>query len=209
MPSTRLLLLFVALLTGMGAVLAQAQRSGPRHLSSRTVRHGRILVTGGVGVLPTFLRGGEQESLPIQATAQYFLSERVALGVAYGRARTTSSPYTDQRGVRSRQTSTVDHWALRVNGNVVRSGPLELYGGLELGVNLVDATQTHEFPSDAGIADETAYLAWRTDPFVSSPRQLSAIGFFGASVRVLPRVNLYLEAGNNLSLLTSGVEVRI
>lgn len=209
MSTPRALLLVFSLLAGAAPVLAQARKSGPMHLSSHQVRHDRVLVTAGVGILPTFLRGGEQNDPALQVTGQYYLSERVALGLAYGRAVTTTEAYVDGRGVQTRQRSETQHVGLRINGSIVRSGPVELYGGLQLGVNLVASTQTHSFPGDGGIVDEKAYIAWRTDPFATVPSQVSAIGFFGASVRVVPHAHLYLEAGNNLSLLTAGVEVRI
>lgn len=179
------------------------------HLSTHQVRHDRVLVTAGLGVLPTFLRGGEQERPTVQFTAQYYLTERVAIGLAYGRAVTTTDPYVDGRDVHTRQRSETDNVGLRVNGSIVRSGPFELYGGLQLGMNFVSSEQIHEFPEGGSIADEEAYLAWRTDPFAAVPRQISAIGFFGASVQVVPHAHLYVEAGNNLSLLTAGLEVRL
>ena len=209
MPPFRPSLLALVVLLAGGEVLAQARRTGPRHLSAREVRTDRVLVTAGVGLVPTFLKGGTQDRPAVQVTGQYYLTERLALGLAYGYAVTTTAPYTDGRGVSTRQTTEVTSLGARVNGKIVRTGPLEVYGGLQLGVNLADATQSHEFPSDGGIADEAAYLAWRTDPFTSSPRQVSATGFFGASVRVIPHAHVYLEAGNNLSLLTAGVELRL
>lgn len=209
MPSLRSSLLVLVVLVGGGEVLAQARRTGPRHLSAREVRPERVLVTAGVGLLPTFLRGGTQDQPAVQLTGQYYLTERLALGLAYGHAVTTTAPYTDGYGVSTRQTTEVTSLGARVNGKIVRTGPLEVYGGFQLGVNLADASQSHEFPPDGGIVDEGAYLAWRTDPFASSPRQVSAVGFFGASIRVIPHAHAYLEAGNNLSLLTAGVELRL
>lgn len=206
---SRVLCLSALVLLGLGQVLAQARRSGPRHLSSRVVRADRLLVSGGIGLVPTFLGGGDQEAPTLQATVQYYVSERFAVGVAYGQAATTSDAYVDGRGVSSRLTSEVWHVGARLNGTIARSGPFELYGGLQLGVNFADATQAHEFPTDGTIGDEVAYLAWRTDPFVTSPRQLSAIGFFGASVQVIRHAHVYVEAGNNLALLSAGVELRL
>ena len=209
MSTPRALLMVLSLACGLGSVLAQARRTGPMHLSSHQVRDERVLVTAGVGVVPTFLRGGEQNGPTVQLTAQYYLSERVAVGMAYGRAVTTTDPYVDGLGVLTRQRSETDHLGVRVNGSIVRSGPFELYGGLQLGMNFVASTQLHEFPEGGAIADEEAYLTWRTDPFAAVPRQISAIGFFGASVQVVPHTHVYVEAGNNLSLLTAGVELRL
>jgi len=173
-----------------------------------TPRNDRFVVSAGVGLMPTFLVGGNQDKPVIQGAFQYYLNDRVAVGLGYANSESTSEPFTDFEGVTSWMTSSVTHIGARVSGTIVRSGPVEFYGGLQLGVNTAKATYRHDFPEGVVVESEENYLSERPNPFGRPRTQLSTIGFFGVSVEVLPHVHIMSEVGNNLSLAMAGLEIR-
>ena len=200
----------------LGALHVQAQgcqelrpvkRSSSRHVVQ--ARTERFTLGASVGLLPTFWSGGVQDAPALQATAQVFLNPRLRLGLAYGSSATTSDAYTDFENVQSWQSTRTTHLGARLSGTIVRRGPFEMYGGLQLGVNVAKSSQRHEFPVgfEAGVRD--AYIADRPNPFGPSGSQLSISGHFGASLEVLPHGYVFVEAGNNLSLLSAGLELRL
>ncbi|MFK8058161.1 MAG: hypothetical protein AB8F78_18690 [Saprospiraceae bacterium] len=171
-------------------------------------RNDRFVVSAGVGLMPTFLVGGSQDRPVIQGTFQYYLNDRIAVGLGYANSESTSEPFNDFEGVTSWMTSNVTHVGARLSGTIVRTGPVEFYGGLQLGVNTVKATYRHDFPEGLVVESEEFYLAERPNPFGQPRTQMSTIGFFGVSVEVLPHVHIMSEVGNNLSLAMAGLEVR-
>jgi len=171
-------------------------------------RNDRFVFSAGVGLMPTFIFGGTQDRPVVQGAFQYYLNERIAVGLAYANSESTSGPFVDFDGVSSWMTSNVTHVGARLSGTIVRTGILEFYGGLQLGVNTNKATFRHDFPEGLVIESEETYLAERPNPFGEPRTQLSTIGFFGVSVEVLPHVHIMSEVGNNLSLAMAGLEVR-
>lgn len=171
-------------------------------------RNDRFVASAGVGLMPTFLAGGTQERPVIQGAFQYYLNERIAVGLAYANSESTSDAFVDFEGVSSWMTSNVTHVGARLSGTIIRTGIVEFYGGLQLGVNTNKVSFRHVFPEGLVIESEENYLAERPNPFGEPRSQLSTIGFFGASIQVLPHVHIMTEVGNNLSLAMAGLEVR-
>ena len=95
-----------------------------------------------------------------------------------------------------------------MSGSLIRRGPVELYGGIQLGVNTTNATYSHVFPEGLIVESEESYIANRPNPFGEPRTQLSTVGFIGVSIEVLPHVHIMSEVGNNLSLAMAGLEVR-
>lgn len=213
----RRVLLSIALAGAASLVLAQAPSDGPTAREPRNIENGgraqvaprdkRFVAAARIGLLPTFNSGGTQDRAVLAVTAQYYLNPRLALGLGYAGGASTSAPFEDAEGVRSYLTTETTHVGARVTGSMVRKGPFELYGGLQLGVNVPRASQRHEFPAGMAIENREAYLADRPDPFGESATQLSPVGFIGVTVEALPHVLLVGEIGNNLSLVTAGVGV--
>ncbi len=191
-------------------VLAQAQQRTIEELPAERVipRNERFVVSGGMGLMPTFLMGGTQDKPVLNFAAQYYLTTRLAVGLAFSQSQSTSEPYIDPLGVSTWATSRVSHIGGRLTGTIVRKGPVELYGGLQLGVNTTRQTQRHEFAPGMPVENHESYIAERPDPFGEPSVQVSAIGLFGMSVEVLPHAHFYTEIGNNLSLVSAGVEAR-
>jgi len=181
----------------------------PKEAPSKVIpRKNRYVVSAGAGLMPTFLVGGTQDRPVIQGAVQYYLNERISVGIGYANSESTSSAFVDFEGVSSWMTSSVTHVGARLSGSIFRTGPIEFYGGLQLGVNTVKSTYRHEFPEGFVVDSEEIYLADRPNPFGEAGSQLSTIGFFGVSVEVLPHVHIMSEVGNNLSLAMAGLEVR-
>lgn len=171
-------------------------------------RNDRFVVSAGLGLMPTFLVGGTQEKPVLQGAVQYYLNDRVSVGLGFANSVSTSEPFVDYEGVSSWVSNKVTHIGARLSGSIIRTGPVEFYGGLQLGVNTVQATYRHEFPEGLVIESEENYIAERPNPFGEPRTQISTIGFFGVSIEVLPHVNIMSEVGNNLSLAMAGLEVR-
>jgi len=171
-------------------------------------RNNRFVVSAGMGLMPTFLTGGTQDRPVLQSAFSFYLNDRVSVGLGYANSESTSNPFVDFEGVTSWMTSNVTHVGARLSGTIVRTGPLEVYGGLQLGVNTTKATFSHDFPEGLQIESEEFYLSERPNPFGEPRTQISTIGFFGVSVEVLPHVHIMSEIGNNLSLAMAGLEVR-
>jgi len=181
----------------------------PEEAPSKVIpRNNRFVVSAGAGLMPTFLVGGTQERPVIQGAFQYYLNERISVGVGFANSESTSSAFVDFEGVSSWMTSNVTHIGARLSGSIFRKGPLEFYGGLQLGVNTINSTYRHEFPEGFVIDTQESYLADRPNPFGDPGTQLSTVGFFGVSIEVLPHVHIMSEVGNNLSLAMAGLEVR-
>jgi len=200
----------VALCT-LATVQAQSDSRNldPKEASTRVIpRNNRYVVSAGVGLMPTFLVGGSQDRPVIQGAAQYYLNERISVGLGFANSESTSSPFVDYEGVTSWMTSEVTHIGARLSGSIFRTGPVEFYGGIQLGVNTVKASYRHEFPEGLVVDDEEFYIEDRPNPFGDPRTQLSTIGFFGVSIEVLPHVHIMSEVGNNLSLAMAGLEVR-
>lgn len=194
------------------AASVSAQKSDERNQEPerRNVipRNNRFVVSAGMGLMPTFLTGGTQDRPVVQGALSFYLNDRVSVGVGYANSESTSNPFVDFEGVASWMTSNVTHVGARLSGTIVRTGPLEIYGGLQLGVNATKATFRHDFPEGLQIESEEFYLSERPNPFGEPRTQISTIGFFGVSVEVLPHVHIMSEIGNNLSLAMAGLEVR-
>ncbi len=171
-------------------------------------RKDRFVVSAGIGLVPTFLKGGTQEGPVVQGAFQYYLNERVAIGLGYANSESTSDAFVDFEGVQSFVTTDVTHIGARLSGSFVRMGPVELYGGIQLGVNTAKASYRHVFPEGLQIESEESYLENRANPFGEPRTQISTVGFLGVSVEVLPHVHLMSEIGNNLSIAMAGLEVR-
>ena len=171
-------------------------------------RNNRYVVSGGIGLMPTFLIGGTQERPVVQGSFQYYLNDRVAVGLGFANSESTSDAFVDYEGVQSWLTSNVTHVGARLSGSILRKGPLELYGGIQLGVNVTNATYRHDFPEGLVVESEENYIQNRPNPFGDPRTQVSTIGFFGVSIEVLPHVHIMSEVGNNLSLAMAGLEVR-
>lgn len=162
----------------------------------------------GTGVMPQVLSGGKQTQPVLQATAHYLFTSRLSVGLAYGQTRLSPKPYIDDKGVKSYESNFLQNVGLRMQGNIVSTGTLELYGGLQIGITSTESTYRHEFPASLVYESEAAYLASRPSPFFPQPSQVGAIGFLGIAVRVLPHVHAYAELGNNLALLSGGAQLR-
>lgn len=171
-------------------------------------RKERFAFMATTGLVRSFVRNGTNDAPTIQAAASYYLTPRLSLGMSFGRSEATGEPFVDPNDVKSYLSTTITHFGARVTGSMVRTGPLELYGGLQLGINGARSSQRHEFPSNMQVENEAEYIAERPDPFGETRSQLSATGFLGMTVEVLPHVHAVAEVGNNLSLLAAGVGVR-
>ena len=213
MTSARRSLVFAfSILTCVVAVRAQdtpderdIERSPKREVAPRDAR---TVIGATIGLLPTYLNTREQLGPTLQFSAQRFITDRLAVGLAFGTSFSESSPYVDEVGVQSFVANRTRAYGGRMSGSILRSGPLELYGGIQLNVVTTEATYRHEFPKGL-IEDEASYIASRPNPFGEARTQLGVVGFFGASVEVLPHVHALLELGNNLSLVSAGIEVRL
>lgn len=200
---------FACLVFASSSLSAQLERNIEESPSARIIpRTERFVVSAGVGLLPTFIGGGTQQKPVINTTALYYVTTRLGLGVGFAQSSTKSDAYVDENGVQSWSITDITHVGARLSGTIVQSGPLELYGGLQIGMNSTKASYEHMFPETLNVESETEYIATRPNPFGEPRSQLSTIGFFGVSVKVLPHVHVMSEIGNNLSLLTAGLEVR-
>ena len=203
---------------GLAQVTASAQSSA-RADKQRTIerqparafdaRTGRFVLSVGAGLLPTFVNDGRQIGLPLSASAQYFLNERLGVGLTVARSTAESEPFVDDHGVRSWLTASFTNVAARCRGTIVGNRHAELYGGIQLGANLVATSQRHEFPEEMAGTSPADYIAARVDPFGEPRTGVSAVGFFGVAAHIAKPVGVYVEVGNNLSLLQGGLEVTL
>lgn len=210
MNATQVLTLLLTLCLAATSLHAQRDERNIEEAPDRKVepREDRFALSATAGLIQSFVRNGNTNGPIIQAAAVYYVTPRIGLGVSYGQSSTTGDPFVDANGVKSYLTTDIMHFGVRCTGAMVRTGPLELYGGLQLGINGASSEQRHEFPANMQIEDEVAYIADRPSPFGKTRSQLSATGFIGATVEVLPHLHAVAELGNNLSLLAAGVEVR-
>ncbi len=203
--------LLLTLLVAFGSVslaLAQSTSSGSSsraHKQQNTLR--RTMISAMVGISPSAIFAGSSQQGPtVQVALQRRLTDRVALGVAVGRATAVGTPFEDHFGVRSTLTKTTTHVGARLRGTFVRSGGLEVYGGLQLGLNINRGTQAHSFPEAMAAENQEAYIAGRTSPFGEDSNQIRPVGFLGTSLELVRGLSLVAEIGNNLSIGQAGLE---
>lgn len=164
--------------------------------------------SAGLGLVPTFVADGANVTTPpLTFKASYQVTPSFSLGAFAGYSNSTSaSPYLISDGQLAQMNNKQFLTGLRAEVRKNFDGKFDMYGGGMFGLN---HTETKEVDSQTGATiDRDPYAPTPFNP--NAPKsQLLYSGFVGGTYYLTKGIGLFAEVGYGVSLLNTGITIRI
>jgi len=191
-------LLFVFLTTVAFSVNLHAQDYSR---STQDFGKGQTIIELGYGVLPTnsVLENAGTKLPVLSLRADRFMGEKFSLGVSYTVSSQQGAPIIVGDGFSQRVTNTTHQVALRPTFHYTKAAKADLYGGINLGVNL--EKYDVDFGDFSYIHEHLGIQPQRTKMVYSA--------FVGGKYALGNHLSAFGEVGFGASLVTLGVGYRL
>lgn len=158
----------------------------------------QVLAGLGLGQTATALQDGQNTTVPWSFQVRHYLGKRFSLGLAYSYISYRSKPYAFSDGVVQQLERSSHQVLLRGAAHMDRLPKFDLYGGLQLGVD-ISSSKANEGSFD--------YFEYHLG---LQPRQTKMLysAFLGASYDLPYGFNVFSELSFGSTLLQAGIGYR-
>ena len=189
-------LVTIGLLFGTFSIIAQSSINN------------RLSISGGVGLVPTFV--GENATVntpPVSVRIAYRVSPAFQLsGYAGYSSSTSSSPFLISDGIQSLISNKQTMLGLRGELRKDLNDKVDVYGGALFGYKHTEIREFNKNSNETIIREPGAPTPF--NPNQPNEKFLYA-GFVGATYFFTKNIGLFAEAGYGISLLNTGITVKI
>ena len=177
-------------------------------LLAQTPTFGKFSFSAGVGLVPTFLADNASvNTLPVNARITYQVNPSFNLSGFFGySSSTSSSAFIISDGQQSLVSNKMTMYGLRGELKKNLSKKFEVYGGALLGFNQSDIREFDQFTGETINRDPEGPSPF--NPNRSNTEWMYA-GFVGSTFYLHKNIGLFAEVGYGISLLNTGVTVRL
>ncbi|RME06838.1 MAG: hypothetical protein D6816_07285 [Bacteroidetes bacterium] len=158
----------------------------------------KIMAGIGLGQTATAFETGQSNYLPFSIQVQHKLSSKFSLGLFYSRVSYNGPQHIVSDGLLQQLKHTYQQAALKAAFHIDRIEKLDLYGGMQLGLNF------SKFEASQGSFD---YFSNHLGLQPNSTKLLYT-GFVGASYDIAYGFSIYSELGFGSTLLNTGIGYR-
>lgn len=175
--------------------------------SSHSVASGRISISTGIGLAPTYYKAGETTGLPpLTFKLGVDLTKQFSLAAFAGYSSVTTGEKSFSQDFGSYLVNKTMVVGLRAETKKVFSKKFEVYGGAMLGYHHSDVK---EYDSETHVlAVRASDAATPFDPNAPKGKMVYS-AFMGANYRFAKKIGAYCELGYGISLVNAGLTFRL
>lgn len=163
-----------------------------------TIGKTKIMAGFGLGQTATAFDSGQSNYLPFNIQLQHNLSSKFSLGLLYSRASYDGPQHIVSDGLLQQLKHTYQQVALKAAFHINRIEKLDLYGGMQLGMNF------SKFEANQGSFD---YFSNHLGLELNKT-ELLYTGFVGAAYDIFHGFSIYSELGFGTTFLNTGIGYR-
>lgn len=192
----RLFLSLIALCFAITAVQAQAEK-------------GQFTIGAAVGVVPTFMADkGSTNVLPLSINVDYRISDIFSMSAFGGYTSATSQEQVLADGILVQYQNDLVMVGLRGTAHANRWDRFDLYGGFMLSYAMPTVT---EIPLGENVGEPVELGPSKDKPYKYNKPTAKFLpsGFIGGAWNVNSRIGLFAEVGYSISLLNTGIQIRL